>query len=221
MSMCGHATVGTVWLLRHLGRLTGTEVSVWTRSGVVRGHSRAVPGGPGITEISQPRGRVEPVPDALVREIHAVLGLDRDQRSDLPVQNAATSRVKTLVPVADVEVLDRLEPDFDRIGDLCARAGSTGLYPWAVSDAAAQVFDARQFPQASGYPEDAATGIAAAALAFGLLEHRLVDLDSPVRVRQGRAMGSPSEINVRLETGSSGGCWLGGAVRLSSGPDPA
>jgi PhzF family phenazine biosynthesis protein len=219
MSMCGHATVGAVWLLHHLGLLSEPVVSVSTESGIVRARSSHDGEGTRVTEISQPRGRVEPVPDELVREIYDVLGVEPDQRADLPVQNAATSRVKTLVPVDGVEVLDRLEPDFERIADLCDRAGSTGLYPWAVADRDAQVFDARQFPQASGYPEDAATGIAAAALAFGLLEHGLVTPDRRIRIRQGRAMGSPSEIRVELEPGPDGCCWLGGAVRLSSGPD--
>ena len=38
-----------------------------------------------------------------------------------------------------------------------------------------QIFDARQFPRASGYPEDAATGIAASALSFGLLDNGMVE----------------------------------------------
>ena len=80
------------------------------------------------------------------------------------------------------------------------------------------MFDARQFPKSSGYPEDAATGIAAAALAFGLLENGSVEAsDRLIRVRQGRAMGRPSEIAVRFRVDVAGrvqGCWLGGNVRL-------
>jgi predicted PhzF superfamily epimerase YddE/YHI9 len=87
------------------------------------------------------------------------------------------------------------------------------LYPYAPSDPDEQVFDARQFPRSSGYPEDAATGIAAAALAFGLLKDGLVE-QSPtrvIRVRQGRAMGRPSEIVLRFS--DEYGLWLGGQVR--------
>jgi predicted PhzF superfamily epimerase YddE/YHI9 len=85
-------------------------------------------------------------------------------------------------------------PDADGWSDdaMPHRIGSTGLYPYAVSDPARQVFDARQFPRSSGYPEDAAT-----ALAFGLRAAGLVDTsDRPVRVRQGRAMSRPSEITI-------------------------
>ncbi|WP_204310277.1 PhzF family phenazine biosynthesis protein, partial [Enterobacter cloacae] len=72
------------------------------------------------------------------------------------------------------------------------------LYPYAIDDRGARLFEARQFPKSSGYPEDAATGIAAAALAFGLLCNGLVEpLDRPIHIRQGRSMGRLSEIRVR------------------------
>jgi predicted PhzF superfamily epimerase YddE/YHI9 len=86
-----------------------------------------------------------------------------------------------------------------------------------VSDRGEQVFDARQFPRSSGYPEDAATGIAASALSFCLLANGMVAAsDRPVTIRQGRAMQRPSEISVRfrLDGGRATGCWLGGAVRF-------
>ena len=209
MSMCGHATVGAVWLLARLGRLRRDDLAILTRSGVVR--ARVARGDGEIrVEVSQPAGVVEDVPEA-TEAILDVLRLGRDALAPFPVQNARTSRVKTLVPLRGVDVLDGLRPDFARVETLCGAIGSTGLYPYAVSDRAGQVVDARQFPQASGYPEDAATGIAAAALGFGLLRNGVVAADRPVTVRQGRAMGHPSEIGVRFDA-ATGGCWLGGAV---------
>jgi PhzF family phenazine biosynthesis protein len=167
-------------------------------------------------EISQPAGVVETVDAELVPAVADVLGLPPDRLG--PVQNAATSRVKTLVPVGDGASLDGLTPDLDRVEALCDRLGSTGLYPYAVADRAARVVDARQFPRSSGYPEDPATGIAAAALAYGLLAAGVVAADErPVTVRQGRAMGRPSEIRVRFEVrgGRATRCWLGGPVTLA------
>jgi predicted PhzF superfamily epimerase YddE/YHI9 len=38
MEMCGHATVGAVWLLRQLDKLPRDQVSIWTRSGRVDAH---------------------------------------------------------------------------------------------------------------------------------------------------------------------------------------
>lgn len=134
----------------------------------------------------------------------------------MPIQNACTSRVKTLVPLKSEAILNGLTPDFTRMEEVCTRIGSTGLYPYAVLDRDQQIFDARQFPQSSGYPEDAATGIAASALSFGLLKNGLVDnSDRQITVHQGRAMNRPSSISIRFEIadGAPTGCWIGGAVR--------
>jgi len=176
MPMCGHATVGAVWLLDQVGRLPGDTLAIWTRSGRVEARIRARTDQGAAVEISQPAGTVEPLPDAEKSrtDILDVLGIRPGDLAPFPIQNARTSRVKTLVPLADVAVLDGLQPDFGEMEHLCTRIGSTGLYPYAVSDSDGQVFDARQFPRSSGYPEDAATGIAASALSFGLLSNGMV-----------------------------------------------
>ncbi|MFI9381824.1 PhzF family phenazine biosynthesis protein [Kutzneria sp. NPDC052558] len=201
MPMCGHATVGALWVLRELGRVTKDRLTLTTPGGVVHARLRDT------IEISQPEGVVETVPE--IQDILEVLGITAAELAPFPVQNARTARVKTLIPIADVATLDALTPDFGRVQEVCERIGSTGLYPYAPSGD--RRFDARQFPRSSGYPEDAATGIAAAALAFGLLDNGLVDRsDRPLRIRQGRAMGHPSEITLRF---APEGLWLGGPVR--------
>jgi PhzF family phenazine biosynthesis protein len=214
MEMCGHATIGALWLLAAKGRTAATQLRIATRSGAVTGFI-ARDNGPISVEITQPAGRLHALgreeSDAVLR----VLRLSRSDLLDLPIQNAVTSRVKTLVPLGSLARLNGLEPDYGAIEALCAALGSTGLYPYAPHEGTAQLFEARQFPRSSGYPEDAATGIAAAALAFGLLENGLVAQDAtPIRVLQGRAMGRLSRINLRL--GFAGtraiGCLLGGEV---------
>lgn len=219
MSMCGHATVGALWLLDRLGKLPGDDVAIWTKSGRVDARIGKRTAHGAAVEISQPAGSVEPLADAEKSraDIFEILGIRVDDLASAPIQNASTSRVKTLIPLNSVAVLDQLSPDFTRMEELCGRIGSTGLYPYAVFDADAQIVDARQFPRSSGYPEDAATGIAASALAFGLLSNGMVEAsERQIIIRQGRAMQRPSEIFVRfrLRDGRPDGCWLGGAVRL-------
>jgi PhzF family phenazine biosynthesis protein len=213
MQMCGHATVGAVWLLHHLGRLPREQVAIATLSGVVEARIAQ-----GEVEISQPNGRIEAVPPEGVAAILSVLGMDADVLAAMPVVNAVTSRVKTLVPLKSAAILNSLVPDFARMEALCESLGSTGLYPFAASGEGPHTFEARQFPKASGYPEDPATGVAAAALAFGLLAAGRVRETDRMRILQGRAMGRPSAIAVRFQLGREGrvtGCWLGGAVHLA------
>jgi PhzF family phenazine biosynthesis protein len=211
MEMCGHATVGALWLLRHAGRIGAGRFRIVTLSGPVEGFVGDT------VEITQPLGTAEPV-DAAAREaVMAVLGIDASALAGRPVENARTSRTKTLVPMKNVALLNGLTPDFGRMEALCDRLNSTGLYPYAVTDATTGTVEARQFPRSSGYPEDAATGIAATALASALLHHGLVpDPEQGLRIFQGRAMGSLSEICVRFAkdpaTGSVSHCLLSGEV---------
>jgi PhzF family phenazine biosynthesis protein len=212
MEMCGHATLGTTWLLARQGKVKPGEVVVETLSGLVRTRVSET----GSVAIAQPKGRVTPVDAAMRNEVLAVLGIGEHDMLDLPMVNAATSRVKTLVPLASPVVLNALAPDFDRMEGLCDRLKSTGLYPFACDWDDERTYHARQFPKASGFPEDPATGIAASALLFGLLHYGLIKNRRTIRVRQGEAMGRPSRIAVTLDEGRDPavGCWLSGEVAM-------
>ncbi|HEX7549097.1 MAG TPA: PhzF family phenazine biosynthesis protein [Candidatus Methylomirabilis sp.] len=224
VNMCGHATVGAIWLLRKVGKLRGAQAGIETLSGLVHGFVRDV-GTPGeYAEITQPAGRIEEITSREARQaILDILRITEADLSPLPIYNAATSRMKTLVPLRNPEILDALKPDFSRMESLCTSLRCTGLYPFVVHSLADRVFDARQFPKASGFPEDVATGVAATALAFGLVAYGLIPCDGKrLTVRQGRAMGLPSEIFVRFDLQEGGsqprGCFLGGRAVLTGGP---
>lgn len=217
MEMCGHATLGALWVLRRDGRWDGAPVVIETLSGLVHGRTRD---DDGAIEVSQPAGRTEQVVDAqAVAEICDVLGITPDDLLPEGICNAATSRVKTLVPLRSVAQLQALRPDFTRMLAVCDAIGSTGLYPCAVEAPASETqrlsVQARQFPRSSGYPEDAATGIAAAALLYGAHRYGWVPAGADgVLVRQGVAMGHPSAITVTFRDPAdvTQGCWISGAV---------
>ncbi len=220
MEMCGHATVGAVWMLERLGRLPSNRVRIWTKSGIVEANVMKRKEETWV-EISQGKGVVVPIPndDGIHEQLLSTLGIRaEDLIHKYPIQNSRTSRVKTTIPVKSVEILDglNLEPRF--VEGLCERLESTGLYPYAVVLGEGEhAFSARQFPKNSGYIEDAATGIAASALAFALLENGLVEAESEVTVKQGRAMGAPSSIAVRFrkrQEDEVAGCWIGGTAVL-------
>jgi PhzF family phenazine biosynthesis protein len=221
MEMCGHATIGALWVLMRQGRLPADTVRIETRSGPVTGFVTVGSDGQPAVEITQPAGKVVPLRRDEEAEVLLVLGIGREALAPLPVHNAVTSRVKTLIPINDRERLNKLVTSASDVEAVCRRIGSTGLYPYSTLDAEARTFEARQFPRSSGYPEDAATGIAAAALVFGLLNDRSVAPDDRlIRVLQGRAMGRLSEIRVRVgfADGRAVGCLLGGRSRRRMPP---
>ncbi len=205
MEMCGHATVGALWLMRLRGYLAPGSYTIETLSGLVEAE---VPEAKDIT-VSQPQGSTAVLTQEESVEVLKVLGLEETDLAAAEILNASTSRVKTLVPVRSVARLHEIHPDFDRMAAVCSAIDSTGLYPFAVGNAGE--FHARQFPRGSGYAEDAATGIAASALSYGLLRYNLVRPHSEVTVRQGEAMGCPSRIQVKLE---EKGCRLSGSCIL-------
>lgn len=205
MEMCGHATVGTLWALRQWGLWTTPAARVQTLSGSV---DVEWDDARGWTWISQPAVQLRELTPAQTRAIADVLRID-PALPGLHAINASTSRVKTLVRLPDAAALDGLQPDFGAMRGLCEALDSTGLYPYALDGADVC---ARQFPKASGYPEDAATGIAAAAL-WGYLDSvSAVPAGDICTVRQGVAMGSPSAIRLRAR-GNGQGCWLSGETR--------
>lgn len=215
MEMCGHATIGALWLLAKHDLLPGKTLRIETLSGPVTGFVTTGAEGRPSVEITQPVGKVTPLTPDQEADVLRVLKLERKDLLDVPLHNSITSRVKTLVPVKDADRLNALKGDMPAVEAVCNRIGSTGLYPYAVLDERARSFEARQFPRSSGYPEDAATGIAATALAFGLLREGLVAADDrEISILQGRAMGRASRIRVRIGFADKQpvGCLLGGAV---------
>ena len=215
MEMCGHATIGALWTLATTGQLQSGQIRIETRSGPVTGFVELKHSGDPYVEITQPVGKVVDLTQEQESMVLAALRITRNDLLDLPLQNAVTSRVKTLIPIKSVDRLNDLQTSMPTTEKCCESIGSTGLYPYAIDSQADRRFEARQFPKSSGYPEDAATGIAAAALAFGLLKNGLVTADSGrITVLQGRPLGALSEIGVRL--GFAGetpvGCLVGGTT---------
>jgi len=213
MEMCGHATLGALWLLYQLGRWTSRVATLETLSGIVEArfdeHTQFV-------QVSQPKGVVEPVKDGRLRaEICRVLRINSGDLDSFSIVNATTSRTKTLIPLRSVQRLNAMVPLFGDVQTLCNELGSTGLYPFAVDRIRPLDIYARQFPRASGYPEDAATGIAAAAALYGALHYGLLAHgESGITVHQGYAMGKPSRIRVDMRAPGDieAGCWISGAV---------
>lgn len=217
MEMCGHATIGALWLLHALKRWDGRPLSIETLSGTVRGRYNQ-----GQVEISQPCAVITSVAEDMLSEIARCLQIAPEAIVG-PVLNSATSRVKTLVRLPSPQSLHELAPDFSAVASICEQLGSTGLYPFAEHPDASATFSARQFPKASGYPEDAATGIAATALAWGLRHMgRIGSSATLVTIRQGEAMDMPSQISVRLPASASShheGCWLRGDAQEMTAND--
>ena len=141
-------------------------------------------------------------------------------------KNASVARPKTLVELESVDAVQNAgtPPSDGSFAQACATMDdSTGVYLYAPCSSESKdilSYECRQFPRSSGYPEDPATGIAAAALAaslrFGGENQNQSNISKKGAVTkesnsiaydiyQGTAMGRPSLIQVlNLERDSGG-----------------
>ena len=181
LPFAGHPIIGTTFVLARsapLGEvrlLTGVgpvDVAVERQGGFVR---RCI--------MTQPEPIFDAGPDG--RTVAAALGVD-------PIGDAVRATngpVTLLVPVA---ALDDLTPPTERGVE---QLGVTTVC--AYTPPVRAVVDCRVFAPGVGVPEDPATGSAAGPLGVHLLRQGLVE-PGMLEVRQGRAMGRPSLIEVEV-----------------------
>lgn len=136
-----------------------------------------------------------------------------------PIQSVSVSRAKLLVPLQDSGVLNCLTPNFDALWQLCEELQVTGLYPFTRQTGRKYAYaEARQFPLRAGFPEDAATGVAAAALGAYLARYDLKQKTGRHRfsIAQGFAMGAPSLIEAIVDCADGGiaGTAICGVARI-------
>ena len=130
----------------------------------------------------------------------AVLGLTAgDLSADRVAEVASTGAEHLLVPVRDVAAVDAAQPDTAGLRALLADAGAEGCYVYTTDAAAGLSAYARFFNPTVGIAEDPATGTAASGPAAVLTRDGLVTDPPRVVVEQGRALGRPSRIELRVD----------------------
>ncbi len=151
------------------------------------------------------------------------LGIHLDDICPTPIEKARSDFSHLVLAVTDLEVMQRMDPDFDRLTQLSHRHGIDTISPFTLETAdLANTIHCRDFCPAVGTPEAAATGTTNRAMAAYLVRHRLAGLGGDgshtVLSEQGHEMGRPSLVRTDLATtdGSPHGIHVGGvATRIS------
>jgi PhzF family phenazine biosynthesis protein len=151
-----------------------------------------------------------PLPHGAAREFADALGVRPEQmREDLPSQVVSTGLPYLLFPVTT----EGLAASRIAVTDLPSRLSEIGadfVYVLDPDRPEGRTWDNR------GVTEDVATGSAAGPAAAYLVSHGIRSADEPFDVHQGRFVGRPSRIHVRL--GADGSIFVGGPVTpFSSG----
>jgi trans-2,3-dihydro-3-hydroxyanthranilate isomerase len=180
----GHPTLGTAWVLRARGELTGAQAVQECGAGEIRvGFAGDV-----VELTAAPGDRVGPLADEVVDTVLAAVGLEPEDRAG-EAWLAGTGLTFVHVPVHD-EALARAGaarsiPDLPQTGDPLG-----GIYLYSLTGDL-QV-RSRMFSPELAVAEDAATGSAAAGLGVALRARGLAGDGSRYRIRQGIELGRPS-----------------------------
>jgi PhzF family phenazine biosynthesis protein len=205
MRMCVHATIAAVTALLGPGAIQGGETTVHTPSGE---HRVSWAGGDPLEVTVEQHPPSFGPPVLVADEAMDALGLPGESAAAAaPIRSVSVSRPKLIVPVEDAGAVRAAKPDFPALWELCRQLGTTGAYVFAPHpDGRLDHFVARQFPVGAGYPEDPATGVAAAALAAYLADGLLPTQPAWARITidQGHAMGQPSRLHAAALTGPHG-----------------
>ena len=185
---CGHASVAVAAALVEIGIWSsGRDVRLRAAGGDFPLRLRA-----GGVEMAQ-RLRVLEAAPIDWPTIEAALGPLRRHR-ELPLAVSGTGLRHLIVPVLDINVLNELSFDRDRISALADNAGVDTVCVW--TRAKSSHLHVRDFCAAIGHLEEPASGTTSAALALYVARH--VKGSSEFVIKQGIEMGRPSRIEVTV-----------------------
>lgn len=206
VSFCGHATIASGVLL---GRLDGVgDYQFDTAVGEVAVKVTANDGGirAALTSVAT---RHEMPADVLLNSALAILGWRRDELDPaIPPAKAWAGAWHLIVAAATPERLATLDYDFDALKSLMLEHDLTTLQlVWRESP---ERYHSRNPFPVGGVVEDPATGAAAAAFGGYLRDAGLVAAPARFGIRQGVAMGRPSDLEVNVP--ATGGIIVSGTA---------
>lgn len=211
VSFCGHATIAAT--VAHAQRHGPGERLLHTRAGPVRVEVDA--------DLTATLRSVEPRVEALESDDLAAILDALDWQADeldlaLPPAIAYAGAWHPVIAVSTRERLSRLDYDFEALAKLMARRGWTTINLVWREDAA--TFHARNPFPPGGVVEDPATGAAAAALGAYLAVRKALPAQRAFVIHQGREVGRPSVLRVRVPDELRDGVRVSGAaVRIDAG----
>lgn len=215
VNLCGHATIGSFWLLAELGIIDGPEgeirVHQQTKAGILPVDIiLGCEGAPSRVMMTQnlPQVVVEPTRSeitALERILGAPEGCVTEFDRAIP-QVVSTGLPDLIVPVTSREALLSMRPNMTALSDFCKSRSIISVHCFSLETIEPEAtVHCRDFSPAVGVPEESATGTASGATGGYLVMNRLVKIEEPVTkivCEQGHILKRPSIIHVEVSSQS-------------------
>lgn len=202
VELCGHATIATFAMLHHEKGLTG-RCLCHTKAGDL-----AIEVGDRVMmQMATPQiVKTIDEPEEIYRALGAV-----DYTPALPVMIVSTGLPDFMIPIGDVETLNRLQPDMEAVSAITKKyeAVSFHVFAFAGDSYTAHV---RDFAPLYDIPEESATGTANASLTHYLQQNGCIASAGDFSFLQGEAMGRPSVVSTRIT--ADGTVYVGGAAAV-------
>ena len=200
VDLCGHATIASFTVLRDTGAIGPGDYALHTRSGDLE-----IGVGPDAVWMDMaPPADGRGFSEAEQEELYAAYGLSlADRPEGLAAQAVSTGLLDILLPVKDLDALERAVQNEETVTRLSERYGVVGVHMFCPNAPGAAAH-CRNFAPLYAIPEEAATGTSNGALTYYLYRRGLIRAGADNRFVQGEKMGKPSEILSRI-TEENGG----------------
>lgn len=201
--LCGHATIGAVFAL-YDGQ-GDQELSIETVAGILPVHYNDQ-----LKRITMRQAKPQFVDfkgDRLA--LCKSLGIQpEDLHSELPIQYGNTGSWTLLVPVANENSLNKMNPDTELFPDILKEIPRASIHPFAILSEVRREFTARHFSSPySGTVEDSVTGTASGVMgAYVRNQLYLADDEIELTVFQGQHVQSEGCVNVYVNQTVHGEC---------------
>ena len=202
VELCGHATIATFAMLHHENGLTG-RCLCHTKAGDL-----AIEVGDRVMmQMSTPQ-IVKTIDEP--EEIYRALGVV-DYTTALPVMIVSTGLPDFMIPIGDVETLNRLQPDMEAVSAITKKYEAVSFHVFAFGNDG-YTAHVRDFAPLYDIPEESATGTANASLTHYLQQNGCIASAGDFSFLQGEAMGRPAVVSTRVA--ADGTVYVGGAAAV-------
>ena len=189
--LCGHATIASFGVLNYLKMIDKEGYTIETKSGVL---DILVKNGEIMMEQNIPTF-YEEIPFKEIKECFDVDCIN----NDIPIQIVSTGLKDILVPIKSIELLEKLNPNFDIIKRISEKYNVVGTHLYTFDN---DRIICRNFAPLYEVDEESATGTSNCALA-GFLYKKLNIKRNEYIIEQGYSLNLPSIIKVNIITDQS------------------
>ncbi|CEH33984.1 PhzF family phenazine biosynthesis protein [Romboutsia lituseburensis] len=194
VDLCGHATIATFTLLRNLEIIEKGVLTQETKAGILKVYIDKKD-----VFMEQEKAKFyEVIQD---EEILKSLNINKDDLDDtMPIQIVSTGLRDILIPVKNIEVLNKISLCKDLVTNISKKYDVVGYHVFCISENDTYVAHCRNFAPLYGIDEECATGTSNGALCSYLYKMKKLegrDLNKLVFI-QGEAMNKACEIVCKL-----------------------